>query len=191
MKPHLHSYVWPRASNHTFIVTLWLAAGIPRAAFAPASRASNNGIRKRLYPYVRLRKVRVLIVPYIHASAVALSCAGIGALLLRCRELMCLRLAHMTSPASISSHRAANSPACHLPIRDFTNFRVSLQCERPPLTGLARIHLGNMKSLTQPSISAGSRTMVEQTSLTRPAHASRAPFWDVLQGGHFPREDGA
>ena len=23
VKPHLHSYVWPHASNHTFIVTLW------------------------------------------------------------------------------------------------------------------------------------------------------------------------
>ena len=94
MKPHLHSYVWlvPVTTLYSYAVAcMLLALPIPRAGFGLASRASNNGIRKRLYPYVhvRLRKVRVLIVPYIHASAVALSCAGIGALLLRCRELLC------------------------------------------------------------------------------------------------------
>ena len=88
MKPYLHNYVWPRASNHTFIVTLWLAAGIAytaRRIRAGQPRATTVYARD----YTRLCKVRVLIVPYIHASVVALSCAGIGALLLRCHELLC------------------------------------------------------------------------------------------------------
>ena len=96
MKPHLHSYVWPHASNHTFIVTLWrlLYAGIAYTARRVRAGQSHEQHTQETVPVRTLRKVRVLIVPYIHASAVALSCAGIGALLLRCRELLHVSCQH-------------------------------------------------------------------------------------------------
>ena len=78
--------------------------------------------------------------------------------------------------AVTSSQSDTQPPVLHLVILALTSLTVSRQWDRPPLEGLARIHLANMKNFNQTPSSRGSVQMAWVASLTRPAHASLAPF---------------
>ena len=65
------------------------------------------------------------------------------------REKQALSLLSSTVTSAQSSDVL---PSRHFWIRDQTSDKTSLQCERPPLGGLDRIHLGSINSLHQGSI---------------------------------------
>lgn len=87
--------------------------------------------------------------------------------------------------ASISDQSSTKSPARHLLMRDLTRFRVSRQCIRPPLTGLAKMQRGSMKHFDHASWSDGTWQIESKASPNTPAQASLTPLGTCKRVGNF------
>ena len=92
------------------------------------------------------------------------------------RQQRARRAFNLLSSAVTPAHSSEIFPSLHLWIRDQTNFKESLQWERPPLRGHDKKHLGSMESLCQPIHWEGEVDMDVRSSFTRRAQASLALF---------------